>query len=525
MEPRKNIADILIVGGSTVGSRVAGLVRDMLIYSLLGMSVYNSAFLFAFTLPNLFRRLLGEGALTSAFIPVLSSELENKGSSAFFSLINKVASRVLLVLVALTLAGCGVLLGMDALIELEARWHLAFKLGALLFPYAFLVCLSAVCGGALNNLGRFGTVAMTPIVLNICMITSLGIGGFWLGLDKLGTVLWLCGGVLVGGFLQFALPARALYRQGWRPMLDLRGSPELRRTWELFVPGVIGASVLQFNLLVSRLLAFAVEQGGMAVLFLASRLVELPLGIFSIAVITVIFPQISKFYAQGDVTGFHQSFGRGLRYILILTLPATAGLFVLAEPILNLLFGWGLAKGDGIARTVPILQVSVLGMPFFSAVALYTRGYHARQDMKTPLHSSYQAVIVNLVLSVLLGLILQLGILGLALAGVLASAWQCLYLWSRSGIPLPGVGATLIKVLVSTTIMGTACWFAWFGVSHWLNLTLIDWLPSEKVNSLIAVVGIIPAGVFIYGSCLWLLQLEDLQAVKNLLFRWKRKED
>ena len=177
MEPRKNIADILIVGGSTVGSRVAGLVRDMLIYSLLGMSVYNSAFLFAFTLPNLFRRLLGEGALTSAFIPVLSSELENKGSSAFFSLINKVASRVLLVLVALTLAGCGVLLGMDALIELEARWHLAFKLGALLFPYAFLVCLSAVCGGALNNLGRFGTVAMTPIVLNICMITSLGIGG------------------------------------------------------------------------------------------------------------------------------------------------------------------------------------------------------------------------------------------------------------------------------------------------------------------------------------------------------------
>ena len=525
MEPRKNIADILIVGGTTVGSRVAGLCRDMLIYFLLGMSMYNSAFLFAFTLPNLFRRLLGEGALTSALIPVLSAELENKGRSAFFALINKVASRVLLVLVALTFVGCSVLLSMDAFLELDPRWHLAFKLGALLFPYAFLVCLSAVCGGALNNLGRFGTVAMTPIVLNICMITSLGFAGFWLGLDKLGTVLWLCGGVLVGGFLQFAMPARALFKEGWRPILDFQGSPELRRTWELFLPGVVGASVLQFNLLVSRLLAFAVEQGGMAVLFLASRLVELPLGIFSIAVITVIFPQISKFHTQGDVAGFRDSFGRGLRYILILTLPATVGLFVLAEPILNLLFGWGLAKGEGIARTVPVLQVSVLGMPFFSAVALYTRGYHAQQDMKTPLNSSYQAVVVNLVLSVVLGMVFQLGILGLALAGVLASAWQCLYLWSRSGIPLPGVGATLIKVLVSTAFMGMTCWLAWLGVSRWLNLTLVDWLDPEKLNSLIAVVGIIPAGVFIYGSCLWLLQLEDLQAVKNLLFRWKRKGD
>ena len=186
---KKNFTDILIVGGTTVGSRVAGLVRDMLVYSLLGMSMYSSAFLFAFTLPNLFRRLLGEGALTSALIPVLSDELENRGRSAFYALLNKVASRVILVLLVLTLLGCGTLLALDAFLRLEERWHMAFRFGALLFPYVFLVCLSAVCGGALNNLGRFGIVAMTPILLNFCMIGALGVAGFWLGLDEAGIVL------------------------------------------------------------------------------------------------------------------------------------------------------------------------------------------------------------------------------------------------------------------------------------------------------------------------------------------------
>ena len=382
---KKNFTDILIVGGTTVGSRVAGLVRDMLVYSLLGMSMYSSAFLFAFTLPNLFRRLLGEGALTSALIPVLSDELENRGRSAFYALLNKVASRVILVLLVLTLLGCGTLLALDAFLRLEERWHMAFRFGALLFPYVFLVCLSAVCGGALNNLGRFGIVAMTPILLNFCMIGALGVAGFWLGLDEAGTVLWLCGGVLFGGLLQFALPARAIVRNGWRPSLDLKSSPEVRRTWELFLPGVAGAAVLQFNLLVSRFLAFAVEEGGMAVLFLASRLVELPLGIFSIAVITVAFPQMSKLHARGDRPGFNAAFCRGLRFILIMTVPATVGLMILAGPILDLLFGWGMARGDGVESTVPVLQISVLGMPFFSAVALYTRGFHAQQDMKDTL--------------------------------------------------------------------------------------------------------------------------------------------
>ena len=522
---KRNLADILIVGGTTVGSRVAGLVRDMLVYSLLGMSMYSSAFLFAFTLPNLFRRLLGEGALTSALIPVLSDELENHGRPAFHTLLNQVASRVALVLLGLTILGSATLLALDAFLVLELRWHLAFRLGALLFPYVFLVCLSAVCGGALNNLGRFGTVALTPIVLNLCMITSLGVGGLWLGLDEAGTVHWLCGGVLLGGFLQFALPARAMVKNGWKPAPDLADSPQLRRTWELFLPGVAGAAVLQFNLLVSRFLAFAVEEGGMAVLFLASRLVELPLGIFSIAVITVVFPQMSKLHARGDRLGYNSAFNRGLRFILILTVPATVGLVVLAAPVLDLLFGWGMARGEGVASTVPVLQISVLGMPFFSVVALYTRGYHAQQDMKTPLRASYHAVAVNLVLSIVLGLVLPFGIKGLAAAGVLASAWQCFYLWSRSEIPLPGVGATLIKVVVASGAMGILCWGAWFGVSHWLDLELATWLEPGKLRSLVAVLVIIPAGVFAYGCGLALLQLEDLQAVKDLLFRWKRSGD
>ena len=216
-------------------------------------------------------------------------------------------------------------------------------------------------------------------------------------------------------------------------------------------------------------------------------------------------------------------FSKGLRLILILTVPATMGLVVLAEPILNLLFGWGFFDADAVASTVPVLQISVLGLPFYSIVSLYTRGFHARQDMKTPLRASFHAVVVNLVFSV--GLMIPFGIKGLAAAGVIASVWQWFYLWNRSGMPLPGVGASLIKVMVATAVMGVACWFAWEWVS---DLKEMGWFTWEwvndprfagKIESLLAVGGIIPAGMFIYATGLWFLQLEDLQAVKEVLFR------
>ncbi len=508
-QEKKNLGDILIVGGVTVGSRVTGLVRDVLIYSMLGASRECSAFIFAFTLPNLFRRLLGEGALTSALIPVLSGELEKKGDTAFFGLMGKVFSRVLVLLFFLALLGCGVLLALNTFLQMEPRWHLGFRYGAILFPYLFFICLSAVCGGALNSLGRFGTVALTPVMLNLSMIFALGILGFFFG-ETLGEkVMWLCCGVLLGGVLQLALPARALARHGWRPTLDFNDSPELRRIWGLFVPGLIGASVLQFNLLVSRGLAFSIDDTAVSVLFLASRLVELPLGIFSMAVITVVFPQVARQSARGDEQGFRETFSSGLRLILMLTVPAATGLVILAEPILNLLFGWGLFDAADVERTVPVLCISALGLPFYSLVSLYTRGFHARQDMGTPLKASCQGVVLNLVLSVVL--MFNFGIKGLAAAGVVSSVWHCIYLRLMFRKEMPKILNTLAKILVASAAMGFLCFLLW----GWIQVQLGD----GKLGSLLTVAGVIPLGVFAYLVMLWMLKLEDLKGLLRLLQR------
>ena len=500
----RNVLNVLIVGSSTVGSRVAGLFRDMLMFGILGRSIYCSAFLYAFTLPNLFRRLLGEGALTSALIPVLARELDEKGTPGFYTLLNKVLSRVAVLLLGGVLLGCIGMWVARGYFPEDGKWDLLLKYGTFLFPYLLMICLSAVIGGALNSLGKFGAVALTPLALNLCMIFSMAVLAGFLGETPDEKVHWICAGVLFGGFLQFAMPAFALWRSGWKPKLDYQDSQEIQRAWQLFVPGVAGASVLQVNLLISRTLAFTLEDSAVALLFLASRLVELPLGIFTIAVTTVIFPQIAKLRVQKEHDRFHSTFQKGLLWILVLTIPAAVGLGVLAGPILDFLFNWGLFDDSAVQETVPILQISAIGLPFYSAVAMYTRGYHAQEDMKRPLRGSLHVLVANLALSLLL--MKLYGVNGLAAAGVLASLYQCIYLHRFFGAGKSNIlNADLLRVILSATLMGLVCHYLWKLESQYLG--------TGKQASFLYIANLIPVGIGSYLVFLWLFRFSDFDVI------------
>lgn len=287
----KNLKNILVVSLSTVGSRVLGLVRDILIFAALGASAWNDAFILAFTLPNLFRRLLGEGALTSAMVPIFSDVLHRAGRSEAFAFFNQVLLRLLTILSALVVGGMVLFGSLARCGLLTDRWTLGAELAVLLLPYMIFICLAAIVSAGLNLLGRFAVAASTPMLLNLAMIGAL-VAGMWLSDDQARIVYWLCGGVILGGLLQLLLPAWDLARQGWRPRVEQRASTEMSELWRLFLPGLMGAAILQVNILVSRLLAYSLDESAVSVLYLASRLMELPLGIFTVAVATVFFSAV-----------------------------------------------------------------------------------------------------------------------------------------------------------------------------------------------------------------------------------------
>lgn len=510
----QNLKNIAVVSLSTVGSRVLGLLRDVLVFAALGTSLWNSAFILAFTLPNLFRRLLGEGALTSAIVPVFTDVLERDGRAGAFRFFNQVLLRLLLALILIISLGMCLLFWAGGSDWLPERWALGAGLAIWLLPYMLFICLAAILSAGLNLVGRFAVAASTPILLNLAMIAALA-AGLWLDAEAARIIYWLCGGVLVGGFLQLLLPAIDLMRQGWRPRLEAQSGAALAELWQLFLPGLMGAAILQVNILVSRLLAYSLDESAVSVLYLASRLMELPLGVFTIAVATVFFPLLAKALSAGDEVAFSSAFLQGLRLIVGISLPAGVGLFVLGEPIIELLFLWGAFEQTDVIATVPLLAIYGIGLPFYSAATFATRGLHASKDMRTPVRVAGYCLMVNLFCGLLL---MQFwGAAGLATANVLAAIVQSYLLWralssGREALSFRALRPALCKVLLAGAAMGLACLLAW--------PLLSAFGPGEKLGAALTVAVCVPGGVCVYFALLYLLRFEELDALKALLLRY-----
>jgi putative peptidoglycan lipid II flippase len=495
------------VAGWTMASRLLGLARDILLFASLGTGPLNSAFILAFTLPNLFRRLLGEGALTSSSIPILSESLEKRGDKETYSLLNAILSRLGIGLLALQLVGIPAFFLISRIPGLEERWYYGADLSQWLFPYMVFICLGALVCGMLNVLGRFGLTAFNQVWLNLSIIVAILTGLWILPTDGWGRVILITAGVLVGGAFQLFVPAIGLMRSGWRPAVNLQPHDDLGRVLKLFLPGLLGAAIFQINILVSRFLAFSLDDTATGLLYLSSRLVELPLGVFAIAVTTVIFPELSRLSATGDEKGFAATFRSGLGLIFMITLPATFGLALMGEAVLGFLFQWGLFESRDVVAAYPVLVASAMGLPFFAWSSFLIRAWYARQEMKTPVRLAF----LNLILNLVLGLILMqfLGAVGLALANTISSIVHCLLLQAflpgrpRLSFPVRSV----LSLSAGLAVLALICFYGQFIVGS-LDL-------ATKIRDLLAIVILIPLAAGAYFTILWIFRHPQLMAFIN----------
>lgn len=522
----KSLKNIGVVSALTMVSRVLGLGRDMLVTAVFGTSALASIFYTAFTLPNLFRRLLGEGALTAALVPTLQEELKARERAGAFALVNQVASWLLVVTSGIVAASMLALGRAEWLTTVAQGWGLeadtarrlteSADFAIILFPYLVFVCLAAVFSAALQTLHRFVEPALSPIWLNIAMITLLG-GAVYAGWAHTqdGRMMWLCAGALLGGFLQMAVPAAALMREGWRPRFDLGRSGPLRQIVALMGPTVFGSAIYLINMAVSRFIGVSLNDSAATVLNLATRLMELPIGVFAIAISTVVFPLIAKYAAAGDWDKLAGAYRKGMRLILVINVPAAVGLTVLAVPIIRLLFQRGAFQAQDTALMVPVLAVYALGLPFFSFVNLILRAFYARKDTATPVRAAVLSFAVNLVLS--LALMGPLGTVGLAVAGnaaILAQAW---YLQRRLAVGHDALRFShlvrdLAKVVLASAVMGAVVAAGWWG---WEQVA-----PVSKLMDALGLSAVIIVGVSVYGGLLWVLRIEgrdDLAAIFSKL--------
>jgi putative peptidoglycan lipid II flippase len=523
----KHLKNVSVVASATVVSRVLGLVREMVIAAAFGTSSLSSAFVSAFTLPNLFRRLLGEGALTAAFVPTMTDELEQRQRGAAFDLVTKIASWLLVVTTGVVAVAIGLMVTAEPLLrvlsplgitsETMARLLLGADLAVILFPYLVFVCLAAAFSAACQVLGRFTEPAFSPVWLNVAMIGAVLVGG-WLTDGDRAQMHWLCGGVLVGGFVQMIVPAGVLWSEGWRPGFDLQRDERVRQIARLMAPTLIGSAIYLVNISVSRFIGLSLNDSAAQVLNLSTRVMELPIGVFTSAVATVVFPLIARHAARADWGALGQDYQKGLRFVLVMNVPAAAGLALLSEPIIRLLFQRGAFGAGDTAQMTPILAVYALGLPFLSYTTVALRGFYALKDTATPVRAAALSFVVNVVLSVVL--MRWFSTVGLAVASnvaVLAQAW---FLQTRLTRKLPGLGfapllPNLFKIVAATVLMGMAIWGGLAG------LAALGW--SGRRYDLVAVAGLIPVAVAIYAALLWGLKIEGREELAAAWGRVKGK--
>ena len=509
-------SNAFLLSGLTVLSRFLGLARDILLFTVFGTSIYGEAFILAFTIPNLFRRMLGEGTLSSAFIPVYASSLKTKSFQAAFELLNKVLSRLAVALCFLVLFVCLLSFFLSSF-WVDPKWSIAFYLNSLSFAYVALICCAAIMVGALNSHGRFAAGGISPILLNLSMIVTLLVFGIWKNLSLFEVAVYLSGAVVVGGLIQMLLPAIELkLKLKWAFKLDLRASDALDKVNQIFWIGALGAAVTQVNILVSRFLAFSLDDSGsLSYLFLSSRLIELPLGIFAISLSTVLFPELAKYAGDSDQTRFKQCVIQGIRLTCAVTIAAAFGLGLLATPILSLLFNWGMFTADNVRLASEILLISVFALPFYAGSGFLVKVFHSKKNMKFPLHAAMISMAINLLMSVIL--MLSYGVHGLAWANVISAVFQAGFLaWRTPELRLRD-SVSLKPLYLLPILMGSL-----------VMCVSIEWVRDlfhigpGKWSDFIQLILFIPVGIFSYLVVLFIFRFPELTHAFNF-FRERYK--
>jgi len=418
---KKIVKSTLTVGIMTFLSRLLGLIREMVFASTFGATAGMDAFLVAFKIPNFFRRLFAEGAFSQAFVPILA-EHKTQDSKAelrqFIANVSGTLAGFVFIVAVLGSLGASIFVFMFApgFIQSPAKFLLAKEMLRITFPYLFFISLTALSGGILNTFNRFSVPAVTPVILNLCLIVATVFFAPHLA-HPVQAAAW---GVLIAGVLQFGFQLPFLYRLGllvW-PKWGLY-YPGVKRILTLMVPALFGASVAQISLLFDTLFASFLPTGSVSWLYYADRLMQFPLGVFGVALSTVILPHLAKSHAQKKSQQFKESIDFAINLIIVVALPAAVGLWVLSGPLLMTLFNYGAFSPHDVARSQACLMAFSLGLIFFILVKALVSSYYAAKDMKTPVKIAVVSMITNFLLNALL--IWPLQVVGLALSTSIAS--------------------------------------------------------------------------------------------------------
>lgn len=506
---------IATVGGFTLLSRLVGFVRDIVLSAVLGSGAVADAFFVAFKLPNFFRRLFAEGAFSAAFVPLFARELQGKGREEALVFARQAHAALLLVLIPFTLL---LITGMPWVMSLlapgmrddPASFALAVEFGRITFPYLLFISLASLYGGVLNSIDRFAHVAATPVLLNLALIGAvLGLTPF---LPNSGYAASI--GVAIAGLLQWLWLLIACRRDGVSmKLVRPRWTARVARLVKLATPVAIGGGVQQISVMLDVVWASLLPVGTISALYYADRIAQLPLGVVGIAVGTALLPLLARELRAGNTQAAMTNQNRAIEFGLLFSLPAAVALWLLADPIIRILFERGRFGPEDTWRTAGALAAFAIGLPAFVLVKALTPGFFAREDTRTPLYIAVAAITTNIALNLFFLYATTLAHVGIALASSL-SGWlnaallAGVLLKRRHWVPDTRLISRAVRVTGAALGMGAVLW----GMMIWLAAAL----ARPDIGGGVALAATCAAGVAAYavlGGALGIVRMSELRYV------------
>jgi putative peptidoglycan lipid II flippase len=507
-----------LAGAATLASRVLGLVREQILAALFGASNEMDAFFVAFRIPNLVRDLFAEGAMSAAFVPTFTRQLTIHGKPAAWRLANNVLNALLVVTLTLVVAG---LLFTRPLVTLYAgdyasvpgKLELTIRLTRVMLPYLVTVAVAAVAMGMLNSLHHYFVPAISPAMFNVATIVCAIVLVPVMPAMGLPRIMAIAVAVLFGGLGQILVQWPALRREGFRysPVIDLRDKA-LRHVVVLMGPGTIGLAATQINIFVSTLLATSQGTGAVSWLTYAFRLIYLPIGLFGVSIATAALPSVSRHAAVDDLAGIRRTISRGLAMMLMLNVPATLGLIVLARPIVELLYERGRFTAADTGATAAALRLYAVGLVGYSAARIISPTFYALRQSQTAVAVSVATITGNVLFSI--SLVTWMGFRGLALAtsiAALGNGGLLVVLLRRrlKGIEGERLAIVLTKVLVAAATMAIAAW----GIEY----VMTELLPGRQILLRgVRLVTAIGGGLVVLAVAAKLLRIEEFEDALGL---------
>lgn len=515
-----------IIGLAVMCSRLLGLLREQIFAALFGGGMAMDAFTAAFRIPNLLRDLFAEGALSMAFVTTFSKTIARGGDEDAWRLANKVATMTASLLGVLCVVG---MVFSPQLVALLApgfdpeKAALTAHLTRIMFPFILLVSLAALVMGMLNAKNRFGMPAMASSFFNIGSIVGGVALGFWID-PHFGprALIGLAFATLIGGGLQLAVQLPSLARLGYRFRPDIHWrDPGIKAILLLMGPAVIAASTTQINVLVNSMFASTLGDGAIFWLAIAFRLMQLPLGLFGVALGTVTLPLLSRLVVAGKTAEFRSELARAIRWGLLLTLPSMVGLMLLAEPIISVLYQHGKFNADQAAQAAGALRFYAIGLGGYAALKVLVNAFYALDRRKTPMLVSFIAVGLNLLFNWVFTFQLGWGHRGLAFSTGCVATFNFLLLYFLMQHQLKGLESRRLLLLLAKVALASVPLVAVCAASsHWL---LADWQHQALLPKLAALLGTVTAGAGVFAAGGILLHIEELKEVRDAFMRRLRR--